>query len=369
MILSSEVIRLLANALEMPPAPHMIPAVCIVHDGNRCEIYTVGADMMFRASCPAEGAPLAVLIPAEGLTKALQSVGESELTVTEGKALFKGNGKQATVLSLPADKAPQFQEIATTASFVADDIIAAMADTIYAIPAKDHRRVLMGINLEIADCKGEATATDGKKLSRRVVPIPEMEGKDCSTIVPPDFLKLAELMPVGAVLGVSSFGLRLTAGDADTAMEIRALSIQGKYPDCNQVIPKDRQRFAFDPEALAGLVKSSGNFSDNNTRSIVLSMEPGKISATAMIVDTGSFLGEIEWPGDSPTLEVGFNFRFLVEVLGKLKGDAFIEFKDAKSPWVFSSEGVDGMELLMPIKLADIQAGGAANPEPQEVQL
>ena len=124
----------------------------------------------------------------------------------------------------------------------------------------------------------------------------------------------------------------------------------------------------FSPEALAAMRQYSwpGNLRELGNvieRAIILSegevIEPDDLSET---IQTGSevrlggklTVEEIEAEYKGKTLSIGFNARYLIDVLGVLGGDGEIdiELKDELSPSVIRKAGVDNyLYVLMPMRL------------------
>jgi DNA polymerase-3 subunit beta len=80
----------------------------------------------------------------------------------------------------------------------------------------------------------------------------------------------------------------------------------------------------------------------------------GKVSISANNPDLGEAVEDIEAEYKGKLISIGFNARYLMDVLGVLHGDGEIEIelKDELSPSVIRKNGVDGyLYVLMPMRL------------------
>ena len=69
--------------------------------------------------------------------------------------------------------------------------------------------------------------------------------------------------------------------------------------------------------------------------------------------DLGSAIEEIEATYDSESLEIGYNFRYLLDILAEIKGDtAKFSFSDGASPSVIhDTSDASAIYVLMPMRV------------------
>ena len=73
-----------------------------------------------------------------------------------------------------------------------------------------------------------------------------------------------------------------------------------------------------------------------------------------LVADLGEAVEDIDAEYRGKTISIGFNARYLMDVLGVLSGEGEIEIelKDELSPSVIRKNGVDGyLYVLMPMRL------------------
>ncbi|HEX2933423.1 MAG TPA: DNA polymerase III subunit beta, partial [Candidatus Binatia bacterium] len=80
----------------------------------------------------------------------------------------------------------------------------------------------------------------------------------------------------------------------------------------------------------------------------------GKVSISANNPDLGEAVEDIEAEYKGKPIAIGFNARYLIDVLAVLngEGDIQLELKDELSPSVIRKSGVDNyLYVLMPMRL------------------
>jgi DNA polymerase-3 subunit beta len=94
--------------------------------------------------------------------------------------------------------------------------------------------------------------------------------------------------------------------------------------------------------------------SSERYKGVKMEFANGKLSISANNPDLGEAVEEVEADYKGKTIAIGFNARYVVDVLAVLRGEGEIEFelKDELSPSVIRKAGVDGyLYVLMPMRL------------------
>lgn len=311
-------------------------------------------------------------IPAEAfrdIVKSLPTSGEVTIEMLSNKVRISCETNEFLIVTTPADDFPAWQSETGNSKFqISQKMLRTMIDsTLYALPAKDHRRVLMGIYVELSDNNLRMTATDGKKLSRIFTSIPEIEGNGEAQLILPR--KLAEniLKTIG-----SEGPVEVEFSDRQIALRFanityRGLGIEGKYPDCDQVIPKEFPIVVMlNRDVFLQAVRRAGVTSDERNRSIVLNLDDNKVEFHSYHHDLGAFDGSIAIEYPHERIELAFNHTFLIDTLSKFPSpDVRLLIKNQRAPVVFRNQEDDQrLALLMPIKLSDVPkaaVGGAGD--------
>ena len=135
--------------------------------------------------------------------------------------------------------------------------------------------------------------------------------------------------------------------------------IDGKYPNYEAVIPKENPNvLTIDRTQLLSSIKRVSIFSNKTTHQIKLKLAGSELSLFAEDIDFANEASErLTCNYDGDDLEIGFNSRFLMEMLNNLDSD---EIKLSMSepsragiltPSVPANEHEDILMLVMPVML------------------
>lgn len=300
--------------------------------------------------CDKEHEPIA--LPAETFAKIVE-LHPREPLVIEDKGgqveVVTGSGKY-TLATLPADDFPRRAQEPAKTQFDCPEIVEDLRSIAWALPRKDHRRVLMGVHLEVlGGLAVRITAADGKQLAQRKVGVKDLSGADSAACTIPG--PVVRMLESETRIGIGERSVSFTS-DAGSVV---AQSIEGKYPDVSAVIPKDwRGKIKGDSKAIAKAVRAALVTSDQRGLVVLVFGERPTVSSAAADIGTASVDLPVECEGDVPA-EVGVNAGMLVELLAAFPGDVEIDVRDAVSPLRVERE--ETLAVLMPVKLADIRKG------------
>lgn len=306
-------------------------------------------------------------IPADtfkDIVKLLPPQAEVSIEETDSHVLISSDTNQYNLQTLPADEFPDWpSETGETKFQISQRMLKDLIDiTSYALPQKDHRRVLLGVNFELANHVLQMTATDGKKLSRVKAELPEVEGsREAQIVVPKKILDnvsrvLGQDGPVEIEIAARQIVFRLQN------MIYRCNGIEGKYPDCEAVIPKEfPNSVMLNRDVFLQGARRAGIVTDDKSKSIILKFEDNTCHFESRAHDLGTFNGKINLDYNGPTIEMAFNYQFLIETLSRFpKPEIKMKIKSSTAPVVFhQDEQEHRLALLMPIKLTDIRPPAA----------
>jgi len=310
-------------------------------------------------------------VPAEtfrDIVKLMPASSEIALIESGRKLSVVCESSDYKLMTLSADDFPEFQtEPVVTRFQVTQKAFKSMIEaTSYALPVRDHRRVLLGVNLEVFENTLRMTATDGKKLARASVAVPEIEGNQKATIVVPRKLlenlksSLHQEGPVDIEMSQRQISFRFAN------VHYRGNGIEGKYPDCDLVIPREfPQTIVINRDAFSRATRRAGIITDRKTNPIILKFEQNQCSFSAMAHDVGNFMGKMTLDYSGPPMEMAFNYVFLLETLERFdQAELLMLVKSPTAPVVFRNrEDANRLSLLMPVKLSDIRPAVANDEE------
>jgi DNA polymerase III subunit beta len=239
-----------------------------------------------------------------------------------------------------------------------DALVRLIDKTRFAISTEETRYYLNGLYLHTVQDGGEtklrAVATDGHRLALAEMPAPDGVAGAPGVIVPRKTVQEARRLlddVSGAVqLQVSPAKIRLEFGRAALTSKV----IDGSFPDYVRVIPKGNDKVVLvDNDLLARAVDRVATISAEKSRSVKLSIEPGRMTLQVRNMEAGQATEEVEIDYDGPSFDIGFNARYLLDVCGQITADqAELRFADPSSPTLILDPADPGVQyVLMPLRV------------------
>ena len=273
------------------------------------------------------------------------------LEVKSGKSVFK-------IVGMEAREFPQFpkfekEQLSTVPANLLREMI---EQTIFSVSVDETRYSLNGVFVEEAGSgKIRMVATDGHRLALIEREIGSLN-LDKGVILPRKGLAEVRKLLEGGGDGVVSMGFKENMGlivkdDVELFMRL----IEGDFPDYTKVIPKDNtQVVRIEKDELLHALRRVSILSSERYKGIKMELKQGKLSISASNPDLGEAVEEIDMDYQGKPLVVGFNARYLLDVLAVLEtgGEVEISFKDALSPSLLKKGGDDGyLYVVMPMRL------------------
>lgn len=342
-----------------------------VHDG-RLDLTATDLDIAVRESTEANVAQAGkTTAPAHTLHDIVRKLPEgAQVEITLGPASGPGAGRISLVSGrskfqlacLPAEDFPVMAD--TDAGWPTQFVIAAgdlkrlIDKTRFAISTEETRYYLNGIYLHAAQTGGvamlRAVATDGHRLARVELPLPAGAAKMPGIILPrKTVLELRKLLDETAG-DVSVAMLETKIRFAFDSVMLTSKLIDGTFPDYSRVIPTENdKRLGVNSQALASAVDRVATISSEKSRAVKVNLSKELVTLTVNSPDQGSATEEISASYAASPIEIGFNARYLLDIVAQLDGDnAVFEFFDAHSPALIR-DGADeaALYVLMPMRV------------------
>ncbi|HEY1887203.1 MAG TPA: DNA polymerase III subunit beta [Roseiarcus sp.] len=290
----------------------------------------------------------------EGAQASLETTGDTgQLVLRSGRSRF-------TLQALPASDFPDLTsgEFSHRFALPAAELKRLIENTQFAISTEETRYYLNGIYLHTVDIGGapmlRAVATDGHRLARVEAPAPEGSAGIPGVIVPRkavnEVQKLLEDLSQDVTIEISTAKARFQFGDVVLTTKL----IDGTFPDYARVIPTGNdKRLVVDKEPFEKAVDRVSTLSSERGRAIKLAIAEGKMTLSVNNPDSGSASEEIEADYDSAPIDIGFNARYLLDIVGQLSSDtALIRLADPGSPTVIQDrEDAPALYVLMPLRV------------------
>ena len=272
-----------------------------------------------------------------------------------GRSHFKLNG-------LPAADFPTLPEVPFDGGWTATgkDLLGLIRHTSFAVSTEESRPVLNGVLWELRDGEMRMVATNGHRLAKMTVPAGPSLETTTQLIVPPAALgHVQRLFDEGETVNVARVGNHL--GFASGGTEVYTRLIEGTYPNYEQVIPRDNDRFAVIQRAtLESAVRRVAAVASDQTHRIRMEFGADHIELNVLTPDLGEAHDEVEVSYEGEPLAIGFNANYLLEVLRYVGTDEVR--MGLKAPEraatvepiaVEEDDAIDYLCLVMPLRLVD----------------
>lgn len=233
----------------------------------------------------------------------------------------------------------------------------ALGQVVFAASQDETRPVLTGV-LVIKDKKQTSfVATDGFRLSRKVIKVEG--GEDFKLILPKTILMELTRDSQGAGEFLFNFDQKekqAVFGVGDMVLTSRL--IEGEYPDFEKIIPKESLlKVSVDKEDFLRSVKLASIFAREAANIIKIKVLKSSIKLTAESSASGSQEAEVEARVEKESgesgFEISFNYRFLEEFLHSVKGDNILmQFSGVNAAGVFTDPTDSNyLHLIMPVRV------------------
>jgi DNA polymerase III subunit beta len=283
----------------------------------------------------------------------MASSGEQRVTLDCGRSHFK-------ILGLPKDEFPSFPAVKFKDSWRvrAGDLRKLIDHVAFAVSTEESRPILNGVLWELRAELMRMVATNGHRLAKMEVPIAAAGAPSNDLIVPPKALdQIRRLFPEDEELEIARGDNHLGFRSPFTSVFTRL--IEGPYPNYQQVIPKDNDKYAIcDKVALTSALKRMSVIASDQTHRIRLSFNQALLKFSVQTPDLGEATDElaIRYTGDP--LDIGFNANYLLEILRFMPTDEVkITMKAPERAATLEPEGWSDpgsyLTLVMPLRLVD----------------
>ena len=305
----------------------------------------------------------AITIPAKKLSEIARELppspvriatsGEQRITLECGRSHFR-------LLGLPRDEFPSFPNIKFSESWrVRSGVLQKLiSHTAFAVSNEESRPILNGVLWELRPDMMRMVATNGHRLAKMQVPIKSSGMPSADLIVPPKALEqIRRLFPADEELEIARGENHLGFRSPFTSVYTRL--IEGPYPNYEQVIPKDNDKYAIaDKTALVSALKRMSVIASDQTHRIRMSFNAGMVKFSVQTPDLGDAQDELPVRYEGDPLDIGFNASYLLEILRFMPTDEIrLTFRAPERAATLEpeqwSDPAQYLCLVMPLRLVD----------------
>jgi len=304
-----------------------------------------------------------IAVPARLLLDTLKTFPEQPLTfVVEDNntvEISSNHGKYALAYA-DGNEFPKAVELTnpSTTTILGDVLATAISKTIFAAGNDDLRPVMSGVFFQFSPENLTFVSTDAHKLvkyTRNDISATEV----AEFIMPKKPLNLLKGILAGSESDVKIEYNESNAKFSFDETELICRLIDGKYPNYEAVIPKENpNKLSISRNQFLSSVRRVSIFSNKTTHQIRLKVAGAELNISAEDVDYSNKAEErlsCSYQGDD--MQIGFNSRFLVEMLNNLSSDdVSLEMSLPNRAGILTpADGLDEGEhvtmLVMPVML------------------
>lgn len=283
----------------------------------------------------------------------LKSDGNGKVIITSGQAKF-------TLSTLAVEEFPVMAEGELEHGFTLNtsEFSQLMDKPSYAMSNEETRYYLNGIYFHAVEEDGNkilrTVSTDGHRLARTQITLPNGAENIPGVIIPKKTVhEVRKLMEAGegdVKISLSDTKIRIAYGNGVLISKL----IDGTFPDYDRVIPKENDKLLeAECKQFTHAVDRVSVISNERSRGVRFNIEQGKITFSASSAEQGSASEELEVTYGAESLEIGFNSRYLLEMMQQIEGDtAQFLFNDGASPvLVRDTADVNTLYVIMPMRV------------------
>ncbi|OYY78085.1 MAG: DNA polymerase III subunit beta [Sphingomonas sp. 28-62-20] len=280
------------------------------------------------------------------------SAAEGRMTIMAGRAKFQ-------LSTLPRDDFPVIAEgeLPTSFELPAETLKQIIDKTRFAISTEETRYYLNGIFLHVSDDPSpvlKAAATDGHRLARVTVTRPDGAEGMPDVIVPrkcvAELRKLLDEIDGSVGVSLSATKIRFDLGQALLTSKL----IDGTFPDYSRVIPTGNDKILkIDPRAFEEGVDRVSTIATEKTRAVKMALDRDKITLSVTSPENGTAAEEVSGDYAAAPFEIGFNSRYLLDILGQVHGDTVeVHLADAAAPTLIrENDKAAALYVIMPMRV------------------
>ncbi len=330
-------------------------------DGEHLLISGTDLDVSIRIRVPADISQSgAITAPGRMLQEIVRELPDEPVELRmKGRKLEINCGYSHFALNaLASEEFPNFPDVTFEDAWTVSEpsLCKLIQSASFAVSTEESRPILKGVYWELGENRMTMVSTNGHRLARMSTDSSSVGERTTSFIVPPTALTQVERIFEGeGEIAVARAGNYL--GFRSETREIYTRLIDGKYPNYEQVIPRDNEKTAvMARETIEAAVRRIAVVAKRQTHRIKLSFSHNRLHLEANTPDLGNATDEVQIDYEGDEVQIGFNAAYLIEILRNMpKGDVRISFRNAERATTI--EPVDAESnylcLIMPLRLVN----------------
>jgi DNA polymerase-3 subunit beta len=370
-----EAVQTVGHAVSGRSSLPILSHILVQAEGNGLRLIATDLELGISCRIPAQIEEQGGLTaPARTLTEVLANLPDkSDVAISVDKShtvRVNCDRSDYKILGLPAEDYPRLPEVKDAVAFSIPQakLREMIRQTQFAVGTDDTRAILTGIYMVFDGETLRFVATDTHRLAVKTAQITRGRGSQNAIVPARAMNELTRLLTDGegdvqVTLSDNQVCFALP-GEAD--VQIISRLIEGQFPNYQRVIPAEHQkRLRIPVEPLLRAVRRASIVARENSWRVVLRSDDEKLVLTAESQTIGNAYEEVEAQREGDDVEIAFNAKYLLDVLGVLEeNDLHLELSEPLKPGVLrpipnapkDSEGSTPIEpdylcVLMPMQI------------------
>ncbi len=289
------------------------------------------------------------------IVRKLPDGAQISLTLNDGRMTIAAGRSRFMLPVLPTDEFPNIipGDLPNAFTLSAEELAGMLGRSRFAVSTEETRYYLNGIFLHTVDDTLYAAATDGHRLARIKMTRPEGAEDIEGAIIPRkavgEILKVIDDFDTDVKVALSNSKIRVEMGNLVFVSKL----VDGTFPDYGRVIPTGNDKvFTISSQQLDRAIDRVATVGTEKTRAVKVTLEKGSLTLTVNSVDMGVATEELAVEYDGEAVEIGFNARYLRDILSQCSNsDVEVAIGDPSTPVLVRPQNdTEDWFVLMPMR-------------------
>ena len=331
-------------------------------DNSNVEFSSTDYELSLVELIPAEiKDPGSICVNAKKVFDIVKELKDEEVNIRSTEQLWIYINCGSSELRLPSVEVglyPQtvLEKLPESITISVEDFKRSIDMTLFAAITNESRRNLMGVCLgKTNDQQTRWLSTDGHRLAQIIKSVDDIKIESENEVIVPrkaltEVRRVADLFGERVNITFDSRVMQFSGGN----INFKTRLIEGKFPNCDPIIPKDNNlEILVNRESLVNSLRIVSSISSEKLRPVKLIISAGVLRIESEKADYGEVFDEIEASYEGEAFQIGFNARYLLDVLGVIDSDDIIlECKNSMSPTIIKSPTDESfLSVIMPLRV------------------
>jgi len=279
------------------------------------------------------------------------------LSAAQNKLTLQGGKSRFVLQTLPSDDFPlvnQSVDFGPTFSVPQKTLRSLINQVHFAMAVHDIRYYLNGILFIAEGSQLTLVATDGSRLALAQSALASEVPNRQEVILPRKTVLELQRLLKDEDTAIDMRFANNQARFAFSGMEFVTKLVEGKFPDYNRVIPKNRKNtVVLGRAALLACLQRAAILTSEKFKGVRVNLEPGSLRITASNAEQEEAKEELEVDYNGDPIEIGFNVTYLIDVLSNVPQDMVrMELEDGTASTLFTVPEQAGFKyVVMPMRI------------------